>query len=105
MAIVETGVWLHESGVLGASPDELVGDYSVLEVKCPYTQQDLTIEEALKSNDFCLEKRDGKTVLKCDHVYWHQVQGHIYFTKRKKCFFIVWTLKDFIVLEIQRDDG
>lgn len=105
LAVVETGVWLHESGVLGASPDGLVGDESVLEAKCPYTQRDMTIEEAFESNNFCLEKKDGKTVLKRDHVYWHQVQGHMYFTKRKKCFFVVWTLKDFIVLEIQRDDG
>ncbi|PFX32846.1 putative RNA-directed DNA polymerase from transposon BS [Stylophora pistillata] len=35
LAVVETGVWLHESGVLGASPDGLVGDDSVLEAKCP----------------------------------------------------------------------
>ena len=33
---VQTGVWLHESGVLGASPDGLVGDDAVLECKCPY---------------------------------------------------------------------
>ena len=33
---VQTGVWLHESAVLGASPDGLVGDDAVLECKCPY---------------------------------------------------------------------
>ncbi|PFX25694.1 hypothetical protein AWC38_SpisGene9688 [Stylophora pistillata] len=29
---VQTGLWLHESGVLGASPDGLVGDDSVIEL-------------------------------------------------------------------------
>ena len=84
----ETGVWLHHSGVLGASPDGLVGEDSVLEAKCPYTHRDLTIEEAIKTS----------------RLYWHQVQGHLFLTKRKKCYFVVWTLKDFVVLEIQRDD-
>lgn len=103
--VVETGVWLHHSGVLGASPDGLVGEDSVLEAKCPYTHRDLTIEEAIKTSNFYLEKKDGEIVLKRDHVYWHQVQGHLFLTKRKKCYLVVWTLKDFVVLEIQRDDS
>ena len=56
-------------------------------------------------SNFYLEKKDGEIVLKRDHVYWHQVQGHLFLTKRKKCYFVVWTLKDFVVLEIQRDDS
>ena len=98
-------MWLHHSGVLSASPDGLVGEDSVLEAKCPYTHRDLTIEEAIKTSNFYLEKKDGEIVLKRDHVYWHQVQGHLFLTKRKKCYFVVWTLKDFVVLEIQRDDS
>jgi len=35
--VVDTGVWLDESGVLGASPDGLVGEDHVLEAKCSYT--------------------------------------------------------------------
>ena len=103
--VVQTGVWLHESGVLGASPGGLVGKDSVLEAKCPYTQRDLTIEEAIKDSNFCLQKKDGEIVLKRDLVYWHQIQGHMFLTKRKKCYFVVWTLKDFVVLEIERDDS
>ena len=38
-------------------------------------------------------------------IYWHQVQGHLFLTTRKKCYFVVWTRKDFVVLEIQRDDS
>ena len=50
--VVETGVWLHHSGVLSASPDGLVGEDSVQEAKCPYTHRDLTIEEAIKTSNF-----------------------------------------------------
>lgn len=57
LEVVETGVWLDESGVLGASPDGLVGEDHVLEAKCSYTFRDASIEEALKSDTFCLEKK------------------------------------------------
>jgi len=36
LKVVDTGVWLDESGVLGASPDGLVGEDHVLEAKCSY---------------------------------------------------------------------
>ena len=104
LQVVETGVWLHECGLLGASPDGLVEDNSVLEAKCPYTQRNLTIEEATATNNFYLEKKDGKIVLKKDHVYWHQVQGQMHLAKKVKGYFVVWTTMDFVVLEIQRDD-
>lgn len=68
---LESGVWLHESGLLGTSPDGLVGDNNDVEAKCPYTQRHLTIEDGDK---YLLpekkKKRDEKTLLKRDHVYW-----------------------------------
>lgn len=105
LQVVETGVWLHQCGVLGASPDGLVEDNSVVEAKCPYTQRNLTIEEAIATNNFCLEKKDGKISLRLNHAYWHQVQGQMFFTKQPKCYFVIWTTKDSVVLEIQRDDS
>ena len=79
LEVVETGVWLDESGVLGASPDGLVGEDHVLEAKCSYTLRNASIEGALKSETFCLEKnKDGSYSLKRNHVYWHQVQGQMY---------------------------
>ena len=104
--VKETGIWFHSSGILGASPDGLVDDETVLETKCPYTERNLTIEEAVKSATFCLEKNeDGEGyALKKDHVYWHQVQGEMYFSLRKFCFFVVWTTKDVAVVKIERDE-
>ncbi|XP_033726397.1 uncharacterized protein LOC117316017 [Pecten maximus] len=78
--VEETGVWLHESGVLGASPDGIirraashsynhqVAELSdvleglqikpdLLEVKCPFSARHMTIPEAIGSiKDFCLGK-------------------------------------------------
>ncbi|XP_026283200.2 uncharacterized protein LOC113209746 [Frankliniella occidentalis] len=36
LQVVETGLWLHSSGKIGASPDGLIGSNAILEVKCPY---------------------------------------------------------------------
>lgn len=54
--VKDTGMWFDSSGILRASSDGTVDDQTVLEVKCPYTEQNLTIEEALNSTSFCLEK-------------------------------------------------
>lgn len=93
------GIWLHESGVLGASPDGFVqGDFlkspivhhqqknqpptlpAIIEVKCSFTAKDLTIAEACSSiKDFYLgmvnsERYDKQIyifVLTCKSHYLH----------------------------------
>ncbi|PFX29435.1 Exonuclease [Stylophora pistillata] len=102
---VQTGLWLHESGVLGASPDGLVGDDSVIECKCPYTHRNATIKEACGHKDFYLEEKEGNYTLSTTHVYWHQCQGQMFLTKRKFCYFVVWTTKDSVVIKIERDES
>ena len=90
--VTETGIWFDSSGILGAFPDGLIDEETVLEMKCPYTKRKLTIEEAVKSTTFCLEKCDSDHgyAFKKYHVYWDQVQGAMYFSRRK-FFFVVWT--------------
>ena len=41
-AVKETGIWFHSSGILGASPDGIIDEETVLEVKCPYPWPDVT---------------------------------------------------------------
>ena len=106
LQVVETGIWLDGCGVIGASPDGLVGNDHVLEVKYPFTQSNSSIVEALKDKNFCLEKeKDGSLCLKKNHDYWHQVQGQMFLTKRKLCFFVVWTTKQVVILNIVRDES
>ena len=40
-----------------------------------------------------------------DHIFWHQVQGEIYFTPKNFCYFVVWTTKDAVVLKISKDEA
>ena len=103
--VQETGLWLDGSGILGASPDGIVDEDSVLEAKCPCTETNMIEDAVNTSPNFCLKKTEnGQYALKEEHVYWHQVQGEIYFSRRKFCYFVVWTSKDVVVLKIAKDE-
>lgn len=131
-AVVEdTGVWLHENGVLGASPDGLIRraathNYNhqaaemtdvleamqvrpeILEVKCPFTARNMTIPEAINLiKEFCLEYQvhDGRQVykLKENHIYYDQVQGQLYILNKSACDFVVWTTRDIAIVRVLQD--
>ena len=103
--LTATDTWLHSSGVLGTSPDGLVGTEGVLEVKCPYSERNSTISEVASKNSFCLKISNGVFLLKQDHVYWHQVQGQLFLTNREICYFVVWTTKEAVCIHIYRDES
>lgn len=103
--VEQSGLFLSRSGILGASPDGLVGTCSLLEVKCPYRERNLTLEEAVLNKDFCLQREGGIYSLKQDHVYWHQVQGQLHISGRTTCHFVVWTTKDVVIIPIPYDDS
>lgn len=73
--IQETGFW--EKGDLGASPDRLVGEDGLLEVKCPYGMRN-EVSPHFKS-------------IKDQKHYWHQIQLQLYCTGRKWCDFYQWS--------------
>ena len=77
-----------------------------MEAKCPYTERNITIEEAVNTSpNFCLKKTEnGQYALKEEHVYW-QVQGERYFSRRKFCYFVVWTSKHVVALKIAKDEA
>ena len=104
--VQETGIWLDLCGILGASPDGIVDEESVLEAKCPYTERNMTIEEAVNTSPiFSLKKcENDQYALKRDHIYWHQVQGETYLTQKIFCYFAVRKSKDAVVLKIAKDE-
>ncbi|XP_056602746.1 uncharacterized protein LOC130419795 [Triplophysa dalaica] len=105
MEFQESGLWLSPSGVLGASPDGLVGSSEILEVKCPYNAREMTIDDAVKQKKISYISKEGDTYsLRTDHPNWHQVQGQLHLTGRKTCYFVVWTKKDYVIIPISRDD-
>ena len=82
---------------LGASPDFLVFDpkeelsFCIGKVKCPFSNKDVSIEEASKDKQFFLQNINGKSKLRKSQAAWHHLmflgvtllcsQERIYFDK------------------------
>lgn len=69
-----TGIWLHATGILGASPDGLLPEENaVIEVKCPFGCRDKTFEESKRILPF----------LCVDEMMFQSMLGMITFIKYK----------------------
>ena len=89
---------------LGASSEAMVTmankEKVLVEIKCPYTARDLTMDEAIdKIKSFCMARMDP-SVAECDqialkksHRYYYQVQVQLHACRINTCFFVVWTFK------------
>ncbi|XP_063436162.1 uncharacterized protein LOC134717599 [Mytilus trossulus] len=84
---------------LGASPDALIGDDCVVEVKCPYTGRDESIVPGVNFS-FLEYDKDNNITLKKSSNYYDQIQGQLFLSNREHCYFIVYTFKDLFVEKI-----
>ncbi len=92
----------HTCEFLGASPDGLVGDDALVEVKCPYRGRHKKIEP---NEDFQFLKtaENGERMLKRNHNYFYQVMGQLAISQRKTCYFVVYTFEDMFIEKIEYD--
>ncbi|XP_060861867.1 uncharacterized protein LOC132938894 [Metopolophium dirhodum] len=79
---------------LAASPDGLIDDDEILEIKCPFVAKDTksaieAVENKLLS--YCTINEQGNILLKKDHIYFYQVMGQLRVTKRNVCYFVIHT--------------
>jgi predicted phage-related endonuclease len=79
------GFMLHpDYDFIGASPDGLVGEHSVLEIKCLHT---------LRGQDTRPEwlwVEDGLFRLKETHPYYYQIQGELMCSEKENCVLVVY---------------
>ena len=85
---------------LAACPDGLIGEDTVLEIKCPFAARDRPINPTTVP---FLEDTDGVLCLKNKHDYFFQVQGQMFVTGRSLCKFVVFTKVDMKVLLVKAD--
>ena len=76
------GLFLSRDGITGATPDRLIGDDGLLEVKTlpKLVRKGITLEDYIKQSGHlkeCPLNRDeyGNVTLKTSHNHYHQVQG------------------------------
>ncbi|XP_060848449.1 uncharacterized protein LOC132927890 [Rhopalosiphum padi] len=91
---------------LAASPDGLVGDHAIVEIKCPYTAKDSENSVDAVNNkllSYCNITQENKLQLKNDHQYYYQVMGQLHITRRNVCYFVVYAKKWISVEHIYYD--
>lgn len=81
----------------GASLDRMVFDPMAmgkkeggLEIKCPYSKQGMSIEDACSHKQFCMSIDSGVPMLKTNHQYFYQVQGQMFVSCLEWVDFVVW---------------
>lgn len=87
---------------LGASPDGVVDEDRIVEIKCPYSGRNNTIEIDQKF-PYLFLNNEGKFDLKRNHRYYSQVQGQLFITGRKVCHFVVYTFQSVLVIDVPID--
>ena len=85
---------------LAATPDGLVEPALLVEVKCPYTRRDEAITPITVPY---LKECDSGLQLDHKHDYYHQIQGQLMITGKKRCDLVVYTKVDMKVIQINED--
>lgn len=101
-----TGIWLTNSGFLGASPDGLIGDDTIVEIKCPYSFRNEPLSKKLVNyNKYIIYyDENGQILINKNHHYYHQIQGNLHILKRKQCYLCIWTLQEIVAVLIEIDE-
>lgn len=86
---------------LACSPDGLVHDDLLVEVKCPYSARNQLISS--NSVPYLLKDANGAYCLQVGHDYFYQIQGQMFVTQRHRCHLVVYTLVDCCIVEVKYD--
>lgn len=72
LEIEPTGIWLSQSGLLGGSPDGLVGGEAIVEVKCPYIyRNDKLVDKLTEHKKYIIFYDKGEIIINKKHNYYH----------------------------------
>lgn len=81
-----------ENCYLAASPDGLIESHGLVEIKFPFTISKMSPEQGIAEGHIKFAKLSNNDLcLKRNHNYYYQVQGQLAITRRKYCYFIIWS--------------
>jgi len=90
------GFIMSDDGKVGASPDRLVGDDGLLEIKCP---------EAAAQVEYLLADATNGLLKHPLRKYWPQVQGQLYVAERQWVDVLAWSEElPSTVIRVERDE-
>ena len=100
--VTNCGIFVNpQHPYLGSSPDGIVNEKLLVEVKCPLTGWEKSINP---QNIPYLEEKNGSITLSKNHDYYYQIQGQLYCSNRDVCDFIVYTKKELKIFKIEKDE-
>ena len=105
--ITPCGLFIHsEIPYLGASPDALIDNDGIVEIKCPFSAKDVSVDYAIEHNINVrrIFDRKNKDSMSKTHPYYFQVLGQLIVTNRSYCIFSLWTTVDLKYIKVLRDD-
>jgi len=84
----------HGLSFLAASPDGLVDNNALVEIKCPASAKSMSPEDGISMKKIkCCEIKDGQLHLKHNHNYYYQVQEQLHISNKLYCYFCIWEPK------------
>lgn len=92
---------------LGASPDGLIGEDTIVEIKCPSSAFHMNPNDAIRAGKIqLLAYQDQNIEIKKNVSWYYQIQGQLHVTKRNTCLFAFWTGEEHNLktIYINRDD-
>lgn len=95
--IKSCGLYIDEEyHFLGATPDGVIDNKTIVEIKCPLSAYQKDIKTVVKSNKLPFYKlsNEDKLIINKTHNWYYQVQGQLHITKKTKCLFAIWTGDD-----------
>jgi hypothetical protein len=93
-----------ERPYIACSPDALVENDILVEIKCPFRARRYKISPETVPY-LHINERSGNIALTESHDYYYQVQGSMYATGTRLCHFVVYTFADYKLLVIPRNDA
>lgn len=83
---------------LAASPDGVIDDETIIEIKCPSTISSLHPIEGINLKKIKYATiLNGSLQLRENSDYFFQVQGQLHISGRKKCIFCIWSPKRILI--------
>jgi len=84
---------------LAVSPDSLIGRDGLLEVKCPLSLKEMTLQDWAQKATSPIQLLDGVLVMKKTHEHYFQVLMQLYITGRQFCDYFIWSSRGEYFLE------
>ncbi|CAI6376072.1 unnamed protein product [Macrosiphum euphorbiae] len=92
---------------LAASPDGLIVQNFVIEIKCPFSAREyFDIFEAIREGKitYCTVDENNKVKLKNNSDYFYQIQGQLHITKGSTCYCCMYTENWNYMIEIRYEN-